>query len=150
MAEIWLPVRDRHTSLIVRHLAVPKDDHVVHALVRIGPVVSAPRHPAFVEAYDGSGPPEATLAFRMSLLEASTIVETYPEASTTGLLGVWCLHGATEQLTFKSRPLGLLSNSLASSGPSADDVWAFLCDPVSLLAGRYMDTRRQISNGGLS
>jgi len=147
MAEILLPVRDRHTSLIVRHLAVPKDDHVVHALVRIGPVVSAPRHPAFVEAYDGSGPPEATLAFRMSLLEASTIVETYPEASTTGLLGVWCLHGSTEQLTFKSRPLGLLS---ASSGPDANDVWAFLCDPVSLLSRRYMDTRQEISNCGHS
>jgi hypothetical protein len=72
--------------------SVPLDDYILHMVLKRGRVISRPKSPLYVEAIDLSS--EGPMKFKMSLVDASYITETYPEFET-GLVATWRLFGTT-------------------------------------------------------
>jgi len=68
---------------------VPCDDYTFNAVILQGPIVSKPDHSVHRDAIMIS-PSAVNYVFKMTLLEASRIVELHPQFCD-GLIGLWSL-----------------------------------------------------------
>lgn len=108
---------------------VPMDDYILHMVLKKGRVVSAPRKPIYVEAIDLADKDGLVHCFKMSMVDAFQLSDTFPEFSTRGLVGSWRLVGSTGQLKLIK----------AFESHNEDAVKAFLTSPEShsLALDRY-------------
>ena len=88
---------DAHGLLKASKISVPMDDYVMHLVLRKGRVVSSARKTIFVEAIDLADKDGHVHSFKMSMVDAFQLSDTYPEFET-GLVGSWRLVGSTGQI----------------------------------------------------
>jgi hypothetical protein len=131
---VWLIGHSQAIPERTNVIALGMDDYVLRAVLRRGPIVSTPDGPQYVRVHDLSEDAEGRHPiFRMSVLEASMLVDKYPEFEERGLAG-----------TFKmAAPNGLLK-LMAPFDHKGDQeaLKAFLTDPASaeFLRSRYVTT----------
>lgn len=95
------------------------DDYVLHMVLRRGRVVSSPHKPIYVEAIDLAEYDGLVHSFRMSMVDAFQICDTYPDFDASGLVGTWRLVGSTGQIklvkAFEDRTIDAVKAFLTSS-----------------------------------
>lgn len=103
-------------SSLAQPIDLPIDEYIFHGVLKRGRIVSGPNE-LYAEALDFS---RAAFVFRMSLLESSSISESWPDFDTCGLLGQWRL-----------MTNGLLKLVQASELKDPKEIKLYLKDPKS-------------------
>ena len=102
---------------------LPFDDYVFHMVLKKGPTISNIGHPVFTEVYDLAQDlsDQKRHIFKMSVLDASSLVEQWPSFETSGIAG---------SFKFQSTS-GLLKSMKIFDEQDPEKLWTFLLDPSS-------------------
>ena len=88
-----------------RPLRIAFDEYVFHAVMKKGKLVSKPNEVAYVQVLDCAQDLDDMnqLVFKMSIVEASFLEQTWPQFDLDGILGVWNINGTNGFISLKQR-----------------------------------------------